>query len=732
MRIPVHAVLLALAVFSACARHDGSSPSVVVNNPPRFETRVEIATGTEQHSDYAVADFNGDNILDMALIGFDAQLRVLIGNGSGGFTPAQQLSLGANSNPIWIVAGDLDNDGDRDLAIARAGLAFGDVMVLRNSGLASFVQGPLLAVGNEPLAVVLGDANDDGRLDLVVSRPVSPQIVTWLSDGLGGFVQGPGIATLNDAVPYQMAVGDVSRDGIADLVACDAAGDRVLVYRGAGNSQSFLPTPTVFAVAGSPRAASIGDLSGDGFADIVVSAYTSNRFVVITNPQGDGTQRFEKLLAGAPSLCTIADVTNDAVPDLVACLATRASLSVTPGLAQGGLGNEFQLDASGLPLRPFVGDVDRNGRADVMALSGLGNRVNLWLAEAGTGRLTGARSYDAQVPSAGFLVGGDFDRDGSNEVAVSGDQSSFVSILGGDVASGLEVRRRIDVGLPVLNLEGADLDGDGDKDLMVAVYGGVKLMRNDAVAQSFDFTVLPAGGAVLAPGQGPFGVEAGQLNGDAFVDLVVADYQNGNISLLPGTATRFVFGTPIVLQLAGRPGDLALGDFTGDAVIDVAVSRVQFNDIAILQNDGTGNLVAVQFLPVQQAPNYLIANDFNRDGRMDLVASNSDSASITVLFSSGTGFTGANYPAGATPTALLGQDLTGDGIPDILVASLAGADFRVLSGDGLGGFPGLYPFPGTLGATDGVLQDMNADGFPELLISSQITMRLSQVRNLGF
>jgi len=56
----------------------------------------------------------------------------------------------------------------------------------------------------------------------------------------------------------------------------------------------------------------------------------------------------------------------------------------------------------------------------------------------------------------------------------------------------------------------------------------------------------------------------------------------------------------------------------------------------------------------------------------------------------------------------------------------------VLSGDGLGGFPGLYPFPGTLGATDGVLQDMNADGFPELLISSQITMRLSQVRNLGF
>ena len=732
MRSPVTTLVLASAVFTACARHDGSSPAVVVNNPPRFETRVEIATGTEQHSDYAMADLNADGILDMALIGFDAQMRVLIGNGTGGFTPAQQFPLGVGSNPIWITAGDLDNDGDRDLAIARAGIGYGDVVVLRNSGLATFVQGPLLPVGNEPLAVVLGDANDDGRLDLVVSRPVSPQIVTWLSDGLGGFAAGPGIATLGGAVPYQLAVGDVTRDGIADLVACDAAGDRVLLYRGAGNQQSFLPTPTVFAVPGSPRAASIGDLSGDGFADLVVSAYTANRFVVITNPQGDGSQRLEKVLAGPPSLCTVGDVTNDGVVDLVACLATRASVSVTPGLAQGGLGNEFQLDASGLPLRPFVGDVDRNGKADVMALSGLGNRVNLWLAEAGTGRLTGARNYDAQVPSAGYLVGADFDRDGSNEVAVSGDQSSFVSVLGGNVANGLEVRRRIDVGLPVLNLEGADLDGDGDKDLMVAVYGGIKLMRNDAVAQSFDFTVFPAGSAVLAPGQGPFGVEAGSFNGDAFVDLVVADHQNGNVSLLPGTATPFEFGAPLVVNLGGRPGDVAVGDFTGDGTVDVAVSRVQLNDIAILQNDGAGNLVAVQFLPVQQAPNYLIANDFNRDGRMDLVASNSDSASITVLFSSGTGFTGASYPAGATPTALLGQDLTGDAIPDILVASLAGADFRVLSGDGLGGFPGLFPFPGTLGATDGVLQDMNGDAFPELLISSQITMRLSQVRNLGF
>ena len=74
-------------------------------------------------------------------------------------------------------------------------------------------------------------------------------------------------------------------------------------------------------------------------------------------------------------------------------------------------------------------------------------------------------------------------------------------------------------------------------------------------------------------------------------------------------------------------------------------------------------------------------------------------------------------------------DLTGDGVEDILVASLESGDFRVLVGDGQGGFPLLPTFPGTLGASDAVLQDMTGDGLPDLVVSSLVTDRVSLVRN---
>jgi hypothetical protein len=80
---------------------------------------------------------------------------------------------------------------------------------------------------------------------------------------------------------------------------------------------------------------------------------------------------------------------------------------------------------------------------------------------------------------------------------------------------------------------------------------------------------------------------------------------------------------------------------------------------------------------------------------------------------------------------LLARDLTQDGNPDILVASLQSGDFRVMVGDGAGGFPLLPTFPGTLGASDAVLQDMDGDGKPELFLASLVTNRVSLVQNIS-
>jgi len=105
-------------------------------------------------------------------------------------------------------------------------------------------------------------------------------------------------------------------------------------------------------------------------------------------------------LDGAPALSVIGDVTGDGRNDVVLCLAGRATMVVVPQLAGGGgLGEPFQLDASGMPLRPALGDANRDGRTDLFALSGFGDRINLWLArgDGPAGRLAQLRHWPVRI-----------------------------------------------------------------------------------------------------------------------------------------------------------------------------------------------------------------------------------------------------------------------------------------------------------------------------------------------
>jgi hypothetical protein len=471
-----------------------------------------------------------------------------------------------------------------------------------------------------------------------------------------------------------------------------------------------------------------------------VSAFTANKYVVITSidpPEGKGGgpngvpvcdyQWFDVPLVARPSLAIVGDVTGDDVNDLVACLAFTASVAVAPGLPGGGVGEPFLLDTTGLPLRPFIGDFDGNGRNDVMALSGLGDRVNLWLARD-SGTLVGARNHASGLPGASWAEGADFDGDGDFEIVVGSNSNATLSILGGD-NGGLVVEGSVAVGLDIFQLEAADIDLDGRVDIVVSVPGGLRILRNSSTPGNYSFEVLPVSPMTLASGTNPFGISVSDLDRDGDVDIAVCDYDGGGVHIVRGTPVPFEFEAETILNVGGGPVDVVAGDFTGDGLPDLAVSRSNQSNIAILRNEGGGVFAESMAITVGQLPNYLITADFNRDGRADLVVSNAVSGSITVLFGTGNGFNGVDYEAGALPTALLARDLTQDGLPDILVVSLQSGDFRVLVGDGNGSFPLLPTFPGTLGASDAVLQDMTGDGLPDLLITSLISNRVSLVRN---
>jgi hypothetical protein len=342
--------------------------------------------------------------------------------------------------------------------------------------------------------------------------------------------------------------------------------------------------------------------------------------------------------------------------------------------------------------------------------------------------LNGSRNYASGLSVASWVEGADFDGDGDFEVIASSNSDTSLSILGGQ--DSLAIEGSIIVGVEVYQMESGDLDLDGKPDLVVGVAGGVMILHNTSTPGNYSFDILPVMPITVGSSSFTFGIEIGDFDRDADLDIAICDYVGGGVHLLPGTTTAFVYDPEVIINVGGGPVDIVAADFTGDGLQDFAVSRSDQADIAILRNEGNNQYVESLAVPVGLSPNYLVTADFNTDGRADLVVSNAVSGTVSVLFGTASGFSGSDYAAGLAPTALMAQDLTGDGVVDILVASLASGDFRVLVGDGAGSFPLLPSFPGTFGASDVVLQDMTGDGKPELMVSSLVTNRISFVRNI--
>jgi hypothetical protein len=298
----------------------------------------------------AVADLDGDGKLDIIAINADSNVISILRNTSspGIITSnsfAARVDLPGGNDMRGLAVQDLNGDGKPEIVTCNSGdntiSIFQNMSTIGNIAFAPRVD---FAAGDGPQSVAIGDLDGDGQPDLAVANYNSGTISVFRNLGVGvdittnSFapkVDFPGLASLD-----YIALGDMDGDGKLDMVASGGNGSQAIsVYRntatvGSITTNSFAPQVD-FAAPGWANSVAVGDLDGDGKLDVALVSQISSVFSIFKNVSVPGSFTTDSFAARVdfdsgwnPNGVVIGDLDGDGRPDIVFCNSYDDTVSI--------------------------------------------------------------------------------------------------------------------------------------------------------------------------------------------------------------------------------------------------------------------------------------------------------------------------------------------------------------------------------------------------------------------
>ena len=554
-------------------------------------------------------------------------------------------------------------------------------------------------LGSEPYDIKHTDVNNDGNVDLVISKKGRNGISVLIGKGDGYFedqqiysffpAKITQVSFTEEMIPMSILIHDMNNDHINDIIVAIPYADSISVLKGSSINPYFQGPDQLITFRDDfdtfdgpdiyPCSLDVGDFDKNGFDDLVIALYKSNKIAVLYNDTGSIIKKNNRI-----------------------------------ELFTGDIGKLFN------PVFVLSLDVNSDQHMDVAVANWGSACVSIFLNNK-NGELIYHDSYKTgNYPQ--YITKGDFNKDDSIDLAVTNSQGNKISVLFGNNDGTFQSMIAYETGILPICIDTIDFNKDNYKDICVVnmFSNTISLMENN---KNGLFTLFKT----YSVAKDPSNICINDYNNDSFLDFAIISKETNNVSIILGKENgEFINGR---LFKAGKETSyVTTYDIDNDKRQDIITANYEDDTISILKGIGGGGFDNQLIFNTKKKPNSLAMGDVNNDNNVDIAVLNSGSNSISILLGDGNDdfYNCKNYDVGEDPVAFTLCHLDNDQYLDVVTLNSTSNDLLIRFGQKQCLFSEPFSVMSSINnPTNFIMDDFDNDQLLDTIVLNLRTLNLS-------